>query len=267
MKVSQILLFLTLPITVVSIILMCIAFGAYDPVISDYFPRGTVFPALAIGVACLAFGVGVSGVIVSKKMHFPLYLPKTPSFAPIPAALGSLASAVFLFISGKPIIGVLFLLAAGFFALTVAPFAKEKAALITWVGFASVIACIALNATYYFDMTVEMNAPVKVLLQIGLLAAMLGCTAEIRILIGRSHFVLTPVLPLLAMIACLFSAFPVFALAAESKTPTMVYTAAVPFLLGFGTTAGCRLMQITFPQSFDATELQTDEKDMGEQNK
>ena len=58
-------------------------------------------------------------------------------------------------------------------------------------GFSTVIGCILLCGYYYFDATLEMNAPLKVSVLTGLLFAMMLYTGEIRVLIGtpmpRAH--------------------------------------------------------------------------------
>ena len=53
--------------------------------------------------------------------------------------------------------------------------ANAKTWLVTIVtGFFAIAALVALNAHYYFDMTVEMNAPLKITTQIALLCIMIS---------------------------------------------------------------------------------------------
>lgn len=248
MKLSRILLVITLPFSVVSMFLMILAFStAYHPGISNYFESSSPLPVLSVLFVCLAIAVGIAAAFVSHFRNQPLSIPTTPSFALLPASIGTLASAILLFIAGKTLTGILFLAEATFFALLICPFVKKYAAFAIWGGFAAIAAQIVLISRYYFDMTLEMNAPVKVLLQMGLLAAMLDCTVEIRLLIGRSHALLTPILTVFTFSTCLLSGFSTLALTLDSEMPNMVYIAAMPALIGFSSTALCRLMQILNP--------------------
>jgi hypothetical protein len=52
------------------------------------------------------------------------------------------------------------------------------------IGFSAVIVCILFNGYFYFDSTLEMNAPLKVTVQLGFLAAMIYFISEIRALLG-----------------------------------------------------------------------------------
>ena len=250
MKLSRVLLVLALPFSVVAMFLMVVASStAYQPNVSNYFERTSPLPVLSVIFVCLAIAVGIAAAIVARYRNEPFSTPATPSFALLPAATGTLASAILLFIAGKALNGILFFVEALFFALLICPFVKKYAAYAIWSGFAAIAAQVVLISTYYFDMTVEMNAPVKVLLQMGLLGAMLDCTVEIRILIGRSHALLTPILTVFAFAICLLSGFSALALTLDGKMPSMVYIAAMPALIGFATTAGYRLMQILNPFS------------------
>ncbi len=67
------------------------------------------------------------------------------------------------------------------------PSARKKANALTFWGLAPVIASILLLAYFYFDNTLEMNAPLKVSVQIGLLMIPLLITSELRYLIGREQ--------------------------------------------------------------------------------
>ena len=64
-------------------------------------------------------------------------------------------------------------------------FRKHHADGIALLGFCAPIACALLNVHYYFDLQMEMNAPIKTLVQAPLLLAMLYYISEIRFLIDR----------------------------------------------------------------------------------
>ena len=247
MKLSRIFLLAVLPLSAISIIFMSIAcVSAYDPDVSNYFSRGNPLPVLAIMFTCFAVAAGIAGALLSKHREDSFEKPLSPSFIPFPSAVGCLIGSILLFAAKVPIAGILFLLTAGFFVLTVCPFAKRYASLILWAGFASVAATILLNATYYFDMTVEMNAPIKVLLQMGLLAAMLDCTVEMRVLIDRTDSFATPILTTFTVTLCGLSSIPALIVQIGGKLPGLVYFAAVPVLLGFFVTALIRLCHMIF---------------------
>ncbi len=57
--------------------------------------------------------------------------------------------------------------------------------IVALLGFGAVIACVLLGAYYYFDMTVELNAPIKTMLQAALLFSTLFFTGELRYLLKR----------------------------------------------------------------------------------
>ena len=257
MKISRILLLASLPLTFLATLLMLIAFAtAYDPGVSNYFALGNPLPILASVAALLVIACGIAASIVAKRLSEPFSPLPAPSSATFPAALGALGSSVLLFVfknrfpaklqTAATVSAILFLLAAVFFLLAALRIAEKHAFSILWAGFAAIIAPIVLNAVYYFDMTVEMNAPVKVLAQMGLLAAMLCVTVEIRALIGRTNPSLTPVLLSFALSLCCLSSLPLIFAAIAGKVFSGAYIAAVPFLLGVGLTAGIRMCGMIF---------------------
>ena len=80
-----------------------------------------------------------------------------------------------------------------------------------WLGLAAVIACALLSANLYFDMSIEMNAPVKIFSQGGCLCAMVFFTAELRRLLEKKFATLLLALSnlLISMISLSSLAFPV----------------------------------------------------------
>ena len=260
MKLSRLLLIAVLPLAVVSAVFMILAFSAYDPAVSNYFPNGSPLPILSVVSAFLAFAAGAVSALLSRKKSEPFAVPSVPSFALLPAAVGNLAGGVLLLTAGKTLSGVLFLFGVAFFALLACPFAKRYAPYITWLGFAAIAAHISLVAAYYFDMTVEMNAPIKVLLQMGLLAAMLDCTVEIRLLMDRSHAVITPIIIAFAIVCCGLSSISLSVAFLGGKIPEKDYSAALPVLLGFTATAVCRLAALlqSPKENLPATDIESE---------
>ena len=70
----------------------------------------------------------------------------------------------------------------------------EHTSAVTVLGFFAVAACILLNAYYYFDFSIEMNAPIKITVQLAILLIMLLFTGDLRFILGipkpKTHLVL-----------------------------------------------------------------------------
>lgn len=253
MKVSRILFIAAVPLSLLGALFLLLAYGtAFDPSVSHYFAAGSPFPALAGVCLALAIGCGIAGAILAKKVPESLKSPAVPSFAPLPAALGALGSAIWLFVSGNTVLGVLAVIASVFFTLCACSVAKLYGKYLLWGGFAAIAATIALNATYYFDMTLEMNAPTKILLQMALLAAMLFVTAECRLLTGRFDRLLIPILTVFCLALCTCAGAADFYLLFSKKEVGSAYLAAAPLLLGAGLTALWRLIEMLFSKESPA---------------
>ncbi len=222
--------------------------NAFDPTVSHYFSAGSALPVLGGVLLGLSIMCGVVGAVFAKKNPESLSEAAVPFKIDLLAALGALGSSVWLLILGKTIPGVLMIFAAIFFTLCAGAIAKIYGKYLLWGGFAAIAATIAWNATYYFDMTVEMNAPTKILLQMAFLAAMLFITAECRLLLGRFDCLLIPILTVLCVALCISAgAVDLYLLAAKKDIGT-VYLAAAPFLFCVGMTALGRLIQMLLPK-------------------
>ncbi len=265
MKRSRIFLIATPVAALFGILFLLIAYGtAFDPAISHYFAAKSPFPILAALFLILSIASGIAGAILAaKKEPEVLAQPAISSYASIPAAVGAFGTAVWLFTAGKTWLGILSLLATAFWGLCASPLARTYGKTILWAGFGSIIATIAYNATFYFDMSVEMNAPTKILLQMALLAAMLFVTAECRLLLGRFDRILIPVLTIFCLVLCMVTGLVVFYLLLAKKETNTVYLAAAPLLLGVGATAGWRLWQMLFPKKAHPDE-KTESEEGGE---
>ena len=247
MKRSRILLLASLPLAMLGAVLMTVAFAtAYDPADSNYFPAGAALPVAGAVFALLSLGCGPASAILARRHEEPFAKPSAPSFAVIPSAVGAVVSAVLLFVGGKAVIALFFLFAALFYAFVACPFVKKIADPTLALGFIAVIAPVVLNAAFYFDMTVEMNAPVKVLLQMGLLGAMLYATVEFRAVAGLEYNGRFSLLTALTASLCGISGIPILVVALAQKTPTVVYAAAVPLILGVFCNAAIRICAACF---------------------
>ncbi len=246
MKRSRILFLISPVLAWIGTLLLLIAYGtAFDPTVSHYFSAKPL-PVIAAILLALSIACGIAGAIFAKKEPDSLASPRVPSFALLPAALGALASAVWLLIAGQALLGIFTLLAAAFFALGASPLAKRYGNYLLFGGFAVIAATIIYNATFYFDMTVEMNAPTKILLQMAFLSAMLFATAECRVLMGRFDRLLVPALTIFCLSLCTCAGIADFYLLFAKKGPGTAYLTAAPLLLGFGLTACLRLAEMLF---------------------
>ncbi|MBE6530083.1 MAG: hypothetical protein E7680_05775 [Ruminococcaceae bacterium] len=220
---------------------------AFDPSVSRYFASGNALPTVAAILLLLAVACGIVGAILAKREPDSLTAAPVPSRAALFAAFGALASAVWLLIAGKVLIGVLTLLSSVFFTLCACTVAKMYGKVLLWSGFSAIAATIAHNATIYFDMSVEMNAPTKILMQMALLAAMLYITAECRLLTKRFDRLLIPILTVLCTALCFSAGSVGLYLFFTKKETQALYVAAAPFLIGVGLFACFRLLQMLIP--------------------
>ena len=160
----------------------------YEPT-TQYFRPGAWLPTAALGCAVMAGILGTVGILCTfpKKFEGTLFVhrnrfnPSTVGFALM--ALFLLESPVRSF--RTPAVIFLFLAAVYTFLCGLPKLRQYKDGLVI-LGFAPILACASLVAYYYFDMSVEMNTPVKIALQIGLAMVMFCYTGELRFLLGRA---------------------------------------------------------------------------------
>ncbi len=174
--------------TAVSIFQSLAFLFSYESGKSNYFTADAPLPMISyvLSIVGLAWSIALIRLLPKSISTHQKNLPCP--IASLPIALGFLTGATTLALSDHSklaLLTVAFLLLAACYALLVA-FAKQVDA--TWKalgGFSAVLACILLNAIYYFDTTLEMNAPIKITLLVGLLSAMLYFTAELRYLLEK----------------------------------------------------------------------------------
>lgn len=159
---------------------------SYD-VGTNYFRQGAVLPILSVVFALLG---AVCGTVAARMTDIETQntTPFPKGISPAPASVGFLVTAVFLFVHGGTplslVTAALMLVSAGYGILTGIP-KFQKSTIPVYLGIAAIVGYILLNAYYYFDITVEMNSPIKVMTQIGLLCAMVSLTSELRYLLGK----------------------------------------------------------------------------------
>lgn len=161
---------------------------SYEAPKANYFTAGEPLPIIATVLALLGTLGGIALLaLLPKKTKHDVTLP-TP-LASIASALGFLGGSVTLFLSSNTKLSratAILLLVATAYSLLIAFAKKLDPAIKALVGFGTVLSCILLAAIYYFDKTLEMNAPVKLSAMIGLLAVMLYHTAELRCLLDKA---------------------------------------------------------------------------------
>ena len=155
-----------------------------------YFAIHSPLPLIASLLALFggALGIGAS-VLADKQTLSPT--PFSPPLSSLPSAVGFAVGGIAVLLSAPSSLGKLagiLLLFSALYALTFSfgSQSEEKKKSFAALGAAPVLAFALLNAHLYFDVTVEMNAPIKVTAQTALLFAMLTYTGEIRFLLGRA---------------------------------------------------------------------------------
>lgn len=183
-----------------SAILMAVAYlTQYDAPDANYFRRSAALPIVASVLSALS---ALAGTVLAIRI--PRGRPKTDA---LPAPLASLASAAGLLLcavilligtvrsgatGGARIVRILtliLLLLSAAYTLVVAlcDLSQERnrnTAIL--LGLSTVFALILLNGIHYFDASLEMNAPLKVSVMLGLLFGMVTFTGEIRYLLGTA---------------------------------------------------------------------------------
>lgn len=173
---------------------------AYDSTQTNYFFTNSPLPAIATAFSILSCLLAIVAIVLWKKDSISLN-PPSGSLASFPAALGFLVGGVVMLLSNTEkltyILPILCFLAAIYNGAII--FAGDRArTIVALIGFSAVIACILFNGYYYFDASLEMNAPLKVSTQMAFLAVMIYFISEIR-------FLLDIELPLVSLLACAFT--------------------------------------------------------------
>ncbi len=157
---------------------------------ANYFVTGTLLPVLAPIFAGLSALCGVIAAILFEKKsgkRSPLHANVCNPLSCVLGAIGCLSAAILLVLSGRTLFALgtaLCLLLSCIYLLLclIGTGAKKQFAITPWLGMLAILGTILLNAYYYFDASVEMNAPIKTYVQFSLLFLMLTLTAELRYL-------------------------------------------------------------------------------------
>lgn len=155
-----------------------------------YFATHSPLPLIASLLALLGGALGIAASVLWDKPSEAI-APFGAPISSLPSAVGFALGGIVVLLSSPSSIGTLagiLLLFSALYALTFSfgSQSEEKRKSFSALGVAPVLACALLNAHLYFDVSVEMNAPLKVTVQTALLFAMLAYTGEIRFLLGRA---------------------------------------------------------------------------------
>ena len=184
--------------TVLAAILQTVAiFVEREPNTNYFYPNATL-PILAAVAAVIAALLGTAAALILPTKFFRGSVFRSrPIF--YPSVVGFLLASIGLATNAKGTLGsiaaVLLFLAGIYAVLSGLPQLRlEHTSAVTALGFFAVAACILLNAYYYFDFSVEMNAPMKTSVQIAILLIMLLFTGDLRFILGipkpKTHLVL-----------------------------------------------------------------------------
>lgn len=167
--------------------LMTLAFITGFEQTSHYFVSTTQLPTVAFIFTALAISIATVDAIltptpdITHKNDFKI--------APIFAGIGFIVAGIQRMVTASSSLGMvcaILLIVSAVHCVFSFLNKKEYSLLTFYLGCASILGCAMLTMQIYFDMTIEMNAPIKFLPQITLLCSMLFYTAELRPLIDRA---------------------------------------------------------------------------------
>lgn len=218
---------------------------AYDKG-TNYLRAGFDFSLILLTI--LTVLIAIASVFMGDKPSDASSPFGTNLFFALPAALGFGVGAIFMVIAFAKNQSIWFLVATILLLLSAAHvLLSETDRAIPLLGFAPPIACALLVGILYFDTSIEMNAPLKVVAQCALLPLMLYFTAELRYLIDRAISRLYLALALVSIAAsslCVFS-IPVASLAGFLNNSNCLAAALV--VLGVNVTILLKLKRFLTP--------------------
>ncbi|MBR2722145.1 MAG: hypothetical protein IKB75_05130 [Clostridia bacterium] len=161
----------------------------------NYFAIGAKLPIFSTLCAVLCGLCGIAAAFLTKGREQVIAPVDAPICNPVCcglSAMGFLCAAALILIAGRSAFSLptaIFLLLGFVYSILmlVRSVLSRSFSALPWLGMIAVIATIVMNAYYYFDSTVEMNAPVKVCMQISLLFFMLSLVSELRYLFDAAQ--------------------------------------------------------------------------------
>lgn len=238
------------PAAVAAVLMLAACLTQYDGPAANYFSRGATLPALATAFAILT---AVAGTVVAFRIprtafqtdHIPAPCASAAS------AAGFLLCAILLTVTAvrtgfkwyHAVTLLLLLVSVAYFSLRACDrFTEALRDLTVLLGITPVFGIVFLSAIHYFDKTVEMNAPVKVLTLLGLLTAMVTVTSGIRYLLGTALPRVFLMLSSWTVAAGSLSLFAVPALFLKGAFTKTAYLASFFVILGCTVASGIRIV-------------------------
>ena len=164
----------------IAMVLQTVAFLFNMSENSNYYEIGAAFPIAATALAILAAIIGTFDAFFSARQVSDKQ--KERSLATIPCGCGFIIAGVFT--TGIGTIGMILLVLSAIYCLLSSFTPAQYKFLSAGLGLVTIPAFIYLTGCLYFDNTIEMNAPAKLLLQIAFLSSMLFFTGELRYQMG-----------------------------------------------------------------------------------
>lgn len=245
---------------------VALSYGTAD----NYFKQGDLLSVFAVILAVCAAGCGCAAILLDSPKKDKPSIFERASF-PNPFAGGAIAAA--LLFAGYRLLGVGYgsklstfdlvlilclLLATAYGTVSGMQNAANRQTVGAFFGLFAILSCILLNAYYYFDTSIEMNAPLKTSIQVGLLFAMLFLTGEVRYLLGIP---MPRMMQLFAVCTVSFGALSAIAVPVaffSGKLSRPDYLAGALLVLGAIPTAIIRLRTLTNPTKIASGEADTE---------
>ena len=152
---------------------------------ANYFTTNSILFPLASVIAILTFALAIVTAMVAPKENLVASSPFGANLVvALPAAIGFGIGAIFSALEFAKNNSTLFLIATVLLLLSAAHVLLcETERKSSSLGFFPPVACALLIAILYFDFSLEMNAPMKVVAQCALLSLMLYFATELRYLL------------------------------------------------------------------------------------
>ena len=154
---------------------------------ANYFATNSILFSLATVIAILTFALAIATALMTPKENLVASSPfGTNLVVALPAAVGFGIGAIFSALEFARSNSTLFLIATVLLLLSATHvLVCETERKNPLLGFFPPVACALLIAILYFDISLEMNAPMKVVAQCALLPLMLYFATELRYLLDR----------------------------------------------------------------------------------
>lgn len=157
-------------------------------ILTNYFRAGAILPMAATVFALLAAATGTVLSLSTKRSDIAA-TPFVATKAPSKILYGFVISAFLLLANGVNATTVLMVLTLALCAVyafyTGNGYTQKDAGTTAFYGFATVLAPIFFCALFYFDNSIEINAPMKTAIILSLLCCMIYFTGELRFLLNR----------------------------------------------------------------------------------